>query len=97
MQVQINGEAHYFNDSLTLNGMLQELGFDPRKIAVERNLEIVPRGKYDKIDLKDGDQLEIVHFIGGGSGGNSESVKNLDNGWEVAGRRFESRLIVGTG
>jgi len=97
MQVQINGEAHYFNSPLTVNGMLHELGFDPRKIAVEHNLEIVPRGKYEIVKLKDGDQLEIVHFIGGGNGVISETIENLDKGWEVAGRRFKSRLIVGTG
>ena len=67
MQVQINGEARDFDGPLTVESVLQTLGFDPRKIAVERNLEIVPKGAYGGTPVADGDKLEIVHFIGGGA------------------------------
>jgi thiazole synthase len=46
--------------------MLGELGLDPRKVAVERNLEIVPRAILDEMPVEDGDSFEIVHFVGGG-------------------------------
>ena len=53
---------------LTINGddLVDSLGLDPRKVAVERNLEIVPRSAYSSVRLADGDRIEIVHFIGGG-------------------------------
>ena len=96
MQVQINGEARDFDGPLTVESVLQQLGFDPRKIAVERNLEIVPKGAYGGTPVSNGDKLEIVHFIGGGA--NTEESQSTENqGWEVAGRKFDSRLIVGTG
>ncbi len=91
MRVTINGEERQLPAPRTLDSLLRELGIDPAKVAVERNLEIVPRSTYAKIDVADGDRLEIVHFIGGGS-----QAADAD-GWEVAGRRFTSRLLVGTG
>ena len=50
----------------TMAGLLAELGLDMRKVAIERNREIVPRGRYAEIVLEDADAIEIVHFIGGG-------------------------------
>ena len=96
MQVQINGEARNFDGPLTVESVLQRLGFDPRKIAVERNLEIVPKGSYGGTPVTDGDKLEIIHFIGGGAN-TAESQTAENQVWEVAGRKFDSRLIVGTG
>lgn len=98
MQIQINGEARNFDGPLTVNSMLRSLGFDPRKIAVERNLEIVPKGAYDGTPVEDGDRLEIVHFIGGGSAASTAPALAAEGqGWSVAGRKFTSRLIIGTG
>ncbi len=94
MQVQINGEARDFDGPLTVESVLTSLGFDPRKIAVERNLEIVPKGAYGGTAVEDGDRLEIVHFIGGGA---MQLPAGEEQGWELAGRKFDSRLIVGTG
>jgi len=51
---------------LTLSGLITQLELDTRKVAVERNLEIVPRSTYASTRLEAGDRLEIVHFIGGG-------------------------------
>lgn len=89
MRVIINGEERSFTAPHTLHSLLAELGVDPGKVAVERNLEIVPRSNYGAVPVNEGDRLEIVHFIGGGAGD--------EDGWEVAGRTFHSRLLVGTG
>lgn len=66
IDVQVNGEPRSLPQGLTLSGALEHLGLDPRKVAVERNLEIAPRSGYDTITLENGDRLEIVHFVGGG-------------------------------
>jgi len=66
----INGDARVFEvrggETLTVRGLLTRLELDARKVAVERNEEIVPRSQYGETPLSDGDSLEIVHFIGGG-------------------------------
>tara|TARA_Y100001970_G_scaffold243807_2_gene309397 strand:+ start:2275 stop:3267 length:993 start_codon:yes stop_codon:yes gene_type:complete len=95
MKIRINGESREVEDSLNIITLLDNLGLDPKKIAVERNFEIVPRSAYANIIIKDGDQLEIVHFIGGGMD-NIKSINKCDS-WELAGKTFKSRLIVGTG
>ena len=51
---------------LSVEEMLNELGLDPLRVAVERNLEIVPRGTLGEVAVEDGDDFEIVHFVGGG-------------------------------
>ena len=66
MQLTVNGEARSFEGLADIAGLVAALGLDGRKVAVERNLEIVPRSAYGKTPLADGDRIEIVHFIGGG-------------------------------
>jgi thiamine biosynthesis protein ThiS len=66
MTLTINGEARSFAALADVAGLVAALGLDARKVAVERNLEIVPRSAYGKTPLADGDRIEIVHFIGGG-------------------------------
>lgn len=95
MQVTINGESRPFAAPQSVKALLQTLGLDARKVAVELNREIVPRSAYDATAVADGDALEIVHFIGGGADG--ASVLNPADTFELAGRRFTSRLLVGTG
>jgi thiazole synthase len=95
LEVTLNGEPKQLNDGLSVRGLLVELGFDPAKIAVERNLEIVPRSTYDQVALSNGDRLEIVHFIGGGNA--PVVVPPEDRPLVIAGRTFQSRLIIGTG
>lgn len=51
---------------MSVAGLVERLGFDARKVAIERNLEIVPRSAYAVTELDDGDRLEIVNFVGGG-------------------------------
>ena len=101
MRIIINGEQHDFETPISLSTLLKQLGLDQRKIAVERNRELVPRATFQHTDLFDGDTLEIVHFIGGGNKKpNPRQDVNIEKNkdcWTVAGRQFESRLIVGTG
>ena len=66
VSVTINGEARQLEAALKLSDLLAQLGIESTKIAVERNLEIVPRSQYARVTLADGDRLEIVQFIGGG-------------------------------
>ncbi|ARJ65191.1 thiamine biosynthesis protein ThiS [Magnetospirillum sp. ME-1] len=89
MKLVINGEERNFSASMTVEALLGELGVDSRKVAVERNLEIVPKSSYAQVAVNDGDKLEIVAFIGGGSG--------PADTFTVAGKTFTSRLLVGTG
>ena len=63
--LQVNGETRHVM-ATTITGLLAEIGFAERKVAVERNLEIVPRSQYATTHLAYGDAIEIVHFIGGG-------------------------------
>jgi thiamine biosynthesis protein ThiS len=66
MNIILNGEERVLDSAKTLTGLVESLGLDVRKVAVERNLEIVPRSAYAATNLTDGDRIEIVHFIGGG-------------------------------
>jgi sulfur carrier protein len=66
MNLTVNGEPRTFEPLPHLAALVLALGLDGRKVAIERNLEIVPRSAYVKTALIDGDRIEIVHFIGGG-------------------------------
>jgi thiamine biosynthesis protein ThiS len=66
MRLVINGEARELDGARDLAALVADLGLDSRKVAVERNLEIVPRSLYAATPLAEGDRIEIVHFIGGG-------------------------------
>ena len=95
MRVTINGEAREFPAPISVDALLGELGIDARRVALERNLEIVPRSRYRETLVADGDTLEIVHFIGGG--GDPAPQEAARDPFVVAGRTLKSRLIVGTG
>ena len=66
MRLTINGEEQTLQDVPTLAALIESLGMKPDRVAVELNREIVQRGKWAETALKDGDRLEIVHFVGGG-------------------------------
>lgn len=66
MDITVNGEARRFDGPLTVEGLLSALDLPARKIAVERNLEIVPKSLFGETALADGDRIEIVQFVGGG-------------------------------
>lgn len=62
----INGETVQAPALSTVAALIAQMELDTRKLAIERNLEIVPRSQYAVTMLQDGDRLEIVHFVGGG-------------------------------
>ncbi len=66
MNITLNGDARAIPDGLSVEGLLQHLGIVSKKVAVERNLEIVPKSTFPSTLITEGDRLEIVHFIGGG-------------------------------
>lgn len=65
MRIQVNGE-HREVEAATILALVEELGLDVRKVAVERNLEIVPRSLHATTVLAEGDRVELVQFVGGG-------------------------------
>jgi sulfur carrier protein len=65
MQITINGEEREIA-ARGVAALIAELGLDPRKVAVEKNLEIVPRSLHAGTAIADGDRIEIVQFVGGG-------------------------------
>ena len=67
MTLHINGEQRDFPDGLTVAGLVAQLGMKPDRVAVELNLEIVSRAQWEATTLKNGDKLEVVHFVGGGN------------------------------
>ena len=68
MKLQINGEERTFDGQFTLAGLIESLGMKSDRVAIELNREIIPRDRWAETTLKDGDKLEMVHFVGGGSG-----------------------------
>jgi thiamine biosynthesis protein ThiS len=66
LSIRINGEHRRVPGGTTIAEMVNQLGLDPLRVAVERNLAIVARGTLDAVCVEDGDDYEIVHFVGGG-------------------------------
>ena len=87
LSISLNGDLRTVRPGSSIADLAAEIGLDPKKVAVERNLEIVSRSTLADVLIREGDQIEIVHFVGGGQG----------DTWTVAGKTFTSRLIVGTG
>ncbi len=65
-QITVNGQARPRANLVLVSDLISELNLDPRKIAIERNLAIVPRSEYATTPIMDGDAIELVGFIGGG-------------------------------
>lgn len=65
MHIQVNGEPRQV-EATTVLALIGELGLDVRKVAVERNLEIVPKSLHGQTPIMDGDRIEVVQFVGGG-------------------------------
>jgi thiamine biosynthesis protein ThiS len=66
VRVIVNGEPHELGDGLTVAGLISQLSLNGRRIAVELNREILEREAYGDRRLAEGDEVEIVHFVGGG-------------------------------
>ena len=67
MEITLNGEKYNLETGSNIVDLIEKLGLNIDKLAIERNLEIVPKSNYSEINIADGDQIEIVHFIGGGN------------------------------
>ena len=67
MRVQVNGEIRELPEELTLSDLVRQLSLAPERLAVELNREVVRRARWAETVMRDGDQVEIVHFVGGGS------------------------------
>jgi thiazole synthase len=91
LRLTVNGEIRTATPGTTVSGLLTTMGVDPARVAVERNQDVIPRRTWSEAALADGDRIEIVAFIGGGS----DSAD--DDFLIIAGRKFRSRLLVGTG
>ena len=66
LSLRINGDHRRVPAGMTLAELINSIGQDPARVAVERNLEIVPRSTFATLCVEDGDEYEIVHFVGGG-------------------------------
>jgi thiazole synthase len=89
IEIRLNGETRQLAEPLNIAQLLEQFELPKDRVAVERNREIVPRARWENTAVSHGDQIEIVHFVGGGS--------EIDDPFVIAGRTFKSRLIVGTG
>lgn len=87
MMIYVNGDTRDCAENSRVADLIAELGLNGKKIAVELNKEILPFQQYDSQVLQAGDRLEIVHAIGGGQ----------DDSFVLAGVKYQSRLLVGTG
>ena len=66
MIITLNGDKHQLAEPLSVSALLQRLEIDARRVAVELNLAVVKKAAYDSAVIKDGDEVEIVNFVGGG-------------------------------
>ncbi|HVZ86269.1 MAG TPA: sulfur carrier protein ThiS [Polyangia bacterium] len=102
LRLTVNGETRAAAPGTTVAGLLATMGIDPARVAVERNQDVVPRRTWGDAALADGDRIEIVAFVGGGSGGGSDGpaaqpAQPDNDPLVIGGRKFGSRLLVGTG
>jgi thiazole synthase len=107
LRVTVNGQLRSAPSGTTVAALLTQMGIDPARVAVERNQDVVPRRSWGEAPIADGDRIEIVSFIGGGSdklaaGGGSDNLAAAPAGQAgdplvIAGKKFQSRLLVGTG
>jgi thiamine biosynthesis protein ThiS len=66
MKITLNGEQIILDKQINISNLLDKYSLDKRKIAVEKNLEIVPQSSFEAVEVNEGDNIEIIHFIGGG-------------------------------
>jgi thiazole synthase len=66
LSISVNGEHRRVPAGTTVARLVGDIGFDPARVAVERNLAVVPRSTLAEVEVEDGDDFEIVHFVGGG-------------------------------
>jgi thiazole synthase len=76
--IRLNGEPHKLDGPLTIAKLLEQLRIDPRRVAVERNLLVVKKAHYGETVIDEGDEIEIVNFVGGGACGPREALEGSD-------------------
>lgn len=69
MTIRLNGEPFELPGPLSISALLEQLNVDPRRVAIEHNLDIIKRVRYDSTIINEGDEVEIVNFVGGGCHG----------------------------
>lgn len=67
VRIMLNGEPHDLAGPMSASALLASLKIDPRRVAVEHNLKVLRRASLDEVQIRDGDEVEIVSFVGGGS------------------------------
>jgi len=87
-EIRLNGEKQALPVPMSIRQLLEHFGLPKDRVAVERNRKIVPKADWESVSVSQGDELEVVHFVGGGSG--SDDLV-------IAGKSFKSRLLIGTG
>src|SRR5439155_2987112 len=93
VRITVNGQPRAASPGTSVAALLTGMGVDPARVAIERNEEVVPRKTWPEALLHEGDKIEIVSFVGGGSDAGVAGVDDL----VLGGRRFKSRLLIGTG
>jgi thiamine biosynthesis protein ThiS len=66
LRITLNGDTHELAGPLTVSELLARLDIDPRRVAVEHNLVVLKRDLFDRTTVREGDEIEIVNFVGGG-------------------------------
>ena len=66
LKITLNGESFELAGPLTVSALLAQLSIDARRVAVEHNLAVLKRATFDSIEVRDGDEIEVVNFVGGG-------------------------------
>lgn len=92
MKLQINGDLREFDGPLTLSALVEILGLKPDRVAVELNRSIVAREHWPETDLREGDRLEMVQFVGGGS----PATAGLPH-WNSGLKLLSARWLTSTG
>src|SRR5438552_15717931 len=96
IEITLNGEPKGLPQSLSIQQLIEHIGLDPRKVAVELNREVVPKARHPEQRLQAGDAVEIVTLVGGGAGPTA-LLPPLDKKLKIGRHHFHSRLITGTG
>ncbi|HXK92311.1 MAG TPA: sulfur carrier protein ThiS [bacterium] len=78
MRVTLNGKPKELEEAITILTLLQQLGLHPQQVAVEINRDIIKRESYESHILHEGDEVEILRFVGGGSVTNVNAIKSID-------------------
>ncbi len=99
MTLTVNGKTMQYKEPLTITALLEEAGYKEVYVAIELNEEIIPRNNFKTHRLKEGDVVEIVTFMGGGSREHQKTAEDSgrEDTWTLGGHTFTSRFILGSG